>query len=315
MISVHLIQFRKEISLMKKQILTVSLCLGLAAMAGCSCSSPADATTASFPETSPAVTETPAATTALPTESVPETTLPETTSSPETTAALKNVTVSTAALPGDSAKHVAYPVLSGLGDSSQETFWNDLFQKEAQAAVDALTEGSTLIMTWQTSPGSAHLLSLVGRTQVTSPEMEAVTYGLTAYNIDSDTGKAVRLSQLCDTSAIAADLAADDEGAAQTGKNNAYTMEAPDGTNLTGQVTMLDLVEHLSQFSQAPGSKEVKTRLARLLDRMDYDNGKEVSGYSYWEDNLLHLVFPYDKEVADYVDITVKDAHRSKSTK
>ena len=119
---------------MKKQILTVSLCLGLAAMAGCSCSSPADATTASFPETSPAVTETPAATTALPTESVPETTLPETTSSPETTAALKNVTVSTAALPGDSAKHVAYPVLSGLGDSSQETFWNDLFQKEADVS-------------------------------------------------------------------------------------------------------------------------------------------------------------------------------------
>lgn len=299
---------------MKKQILTVSLCLGLAAMAGCSCTSAADATTASFPETSPVGTETPAATTA-PADSMPETTVPDTTPAPETTAALKNVTVSTATLSSDEKNHIIYPVLSGLSDSAQETFWNDLFQKEAQAAADALAEGSSLTITWQTSPGSAHLLSLVGRTQIISPETGAIIYRLTAYNIDSDTGKAVRLSQLCDTNAIAADLAAGDEGAAQTGKNNAYVMEGPDGTNLTGQVTMQDLVERHSQFSQAPGSSDLKTRLARLLNRMDYDNGKAVSGYSYWEDNLLHLVFSYDEEIADYVDITIKDAHRGKSTK
>lgn len=280
---------------MKKHVFMITLILSLLSLTGCSQKAQV------IPETSAAE----ASTESTPT-SAPETTPAETTAAvPQTTVAAREVTVSTETLTDEENIHITYPRLSGLKDEKQEIAWNDFFQKDAQKTADELEEGSVISCTWETVSGSARIISLIKRTELTTPDGAYPTVSLETYNIDSSTGKSVRLFQLCDVNAIAKDLA----------DGNLVNITAPDGTDVTEQVTMVMLLELHSQFTFGPGSSDTQTALARLLNKVDYDGENAVSGYSYWKDGVLHLVFSYQHAVGDYIDIQIKDAHRSDSTK
>lgn len=290
---------------MKKRIVLITLILSLYALTGCS----RQAQVTPGATTDPVTTEAPAATQA------PETAAPETTAPPETTASVKDVTISVETMTENETVRITYPSLSGLKDSKQEKTWNDFFFEEARKEAEALEEGSVYACSWEVVSGTARLISLVQKTQLTAPAAADPVYGLKTYNLDSSTGKAVRLFQLCDINAIAADLAAADEAVAKGEANTAYTATAPDGTDVTAHVTMDELLELHSKFVTGPQASETKGGLIRLLNSVDYDGGNAVSGYSYWKEGILHLVFSYTHAVGDYVDIQIKDAHRNTSVK
>lgn len=292
--------------MMKKRILSISVTLCLALLSGCACqaevTTTADLAAGTSQETSSA-------------EAPQTTAVPETTAALETTAAARGVTVSIETLTDEENIHITYPVLSGIPDASQETFWNDFFLEDARSMAADPEDGTVLTCTWLVTSGSARILSLVKKTELSAPGAAHPTVSLESYNIDSQTGKAMRLSQLCDTNAIAADLAGADDTAAQGSTDTVFTVFAPDGTDITGQVTLKDLLQAGSRFTSAPDSSDTKTALTRLLNHMDYDGQNEVSGYTYWKEGVLHLVFPYTHAAGDYVDILVKDAHRNNTAK
>lgn len=288
---------------MKKFMYRIILTLCAAYLTGCSTEAKVTPGNSTFPMS----TETPAETTA------PEITEPETettTAPPETTAAAKEVSVSMETLIRNETLHITYPRLSGLKDSAAEKQWNDRFQSEAQAAAERFADGTVFSGTWEMVSGSARIISLVHHTETTAPDAKDPVRSLVTCNIDSVTGRAVTLPTLCDTNSIAADLAAVTDA-----ENTAYTITNPDGTDVTSEITMEALVRLHSKFTSGPNSKDIKTALVRLLNHMDYDGDNEVSGYSYWKDGNLHLIFSYESAAYDYIDILVKDAHRTISTK
>lgn len=284
---------------LKKSIFIISLISCLAVAVGCSCSQEAQVTPAITTEET--TTEAPEATTAPATTEVPDTT-----EAPETTATVKEVTVSLTTLVSDETASISYPVLSGLSDSSKETKWNDYFVKDAQDLLDSLEAGDTVTSSWQVVSGSARVMSLVKKTAYTAADSPYPVYSLETLNIDTNTGSAMRLSQLCDTTAIAADIAE---------KENACTVTAPDGTDVTEDLNLEVLIDLNSRFVGSPAPSDTAKALTRILNQVDYNGDTQVSGYSYWKDGVLHIVFPYIHAVGDYIDLEIKDAHRTSSTK
>ena len=136
-----------------------------------------------------------------------------------------------------------------------------------------------------------------------------------AYNIDSNNGQMMRLTQMSDVNAIAQDLAKAADALKKGEANNAYIIYDADGKNITDKVALSDLLSFYKSLITGPAAKDLQAGLVRLLGHVDYtDNGK-VAGYSYWTDGVLRLTFPYDGETSDYLLIEIKDAHRTSTSK
>ena len=292
---------------MRKGIISITLTLFcLLALAACSCAAEDITVVTEAPSVVPA-TEAPA------TEPATE---PPTTAAPETTAAEPEFSVSLEGLTAPEGSNITYPQLTGLGDADETTRWNDYFRQEADQTAADLAEGDTVTVSWRLASQSTRLASLVKITELTVQDAAYPTVSLVSYNIDPSTGDSVRLYQLCNTNSIAADLIAADKAAADGGEQTAYTVSAPDGTDVTRHITMEGILDMYEEHIANRASKSDEAALAELLNQMDFD-GKNPSavGCSYWQDGVLHLVFPYIHAVGDYIDIAVKDAHRSSNTK
>ncbi|MBQ9166259.1 MAG: hypothetical protein IJX71_04970 [Oscillospiraceae bacterium] len=290
---------------MKKRILSIILATAIAATAvGCSCNQPAQVT--------PSGTD-PVETTEAPapeTTEAPETEVP-TTEAPETTAAVKDVTISMEVYKEEEGIKITYPVLDGLKSESTQKEWNDLFFDMAAEAAQYLVAGDKYTSTWEVTSGTARVISLVNCAVLTDADGKT-TRTLVAYNIDSSTGQAKTLSQLCDVAAIAADLAAADAAVAKKETNTAYSVVDAEGNDFTSKFTCEGLLDLNKKLITGPAASDVKAGLTRLLGYVDTD---KLEAYSYWKDGVLHLVFPYTQAVTDYIDIEVKDAHRTSTSK
>ncbi len=262
--------------------------------------------------TQPSTTQAPS--TEAPTQE-PATAAPETTAS-ETTASEPEFAVSLVSYEAPEGSDISYPQLTGLRSESDVTRWNDYFRQDAASTAEGLSEGDTVTVSWRLSSQTSRLASLVKITETTVQDAAYPTVTLTSYNIDPSTGDSLRLHQLCSTNSIAADLIAADKAAADGEAQTAYTVTAPDGTDVTRHITMEGLLDMYEEFIPNRAAKSDEAALAELFNQMDFD-GKNPSavGCTYWQDGTLHLVFPYIHAVGDYIDIAVKDAHRSSNTK
>ena len=294
---------------MKKRILTIVTISALAlTAAGCSCSQPAQVT--------PSGTDPVEITTEAPapeTTQAPETEAP-TTAAPETTAAVKDVTISIETYREADGVKVTYPVLSGLTDESLQTKWNDLFFADARSDAEYLVSGDQFTSTWTVSSGTARIISLVKTTLLTDADGKTERT-MIAYNIDSSTGQMKRLSQLCDVSAIAQDLAKAADAQEKSETNTAYIIYDADGKNITDEVALSDLLSFYKSLITGPAAGDMQAGLVRLLGHVDYAENDKVAGYSYWTDGVLRVTFPYDGELSDYIIIEIKDAHRTSTSK
>ena len=291
---------------MRKGIVVTVLVLVCAlALSACSCSSEEAVIITEAPTKAPS-TEAP---TQAPTQA------PETTPA-ETASAAPEFAVSLESYEAPEGSDISYPRLTGLRNEEDTASWNDYFRRDAAQAAEGLSEGDTVTVSWRLASQSSRLASLVKITKTTVQGAAYPTVSMISYNIDPSTGDSVRLHQLCSTNSIAADLIAADKAVADGGTQTAYTAAAPDGTDVTRHITMEGLLDMYEQYITNRAAKSDEAALAELLNQMDFD-GSSVSavGCTYWQDGTLHLVFPYIHTVGDYIDITVKDAHRSSNTK
>ena len=280
---------------MKKKFVIAMMCVAMAGVSACVNSGNDGAAAAARPEIPDAV----GADDSADVESVADT---------QTEAASGIVSFET--LIDENHIKVTYPVLSGLTDENAQKDWNDYFLQSAQLSTEDLLENSQGEWTWDIATQTDSFLSLL-QTSYWDGEGSAHPWsGCSSYNINLATGASVRLRDICDTDAIAADLVAQSSGN-QTGK---YTVAAPDGTDVTDYVTIDDVVAQNAPdlTTDIPEGKNVsQATVKELLDQVDYDKQDSVSGYSYWKDGQLHLVFLFYHAVGDYVDIAVTDAHGS----
>jgi hypothetical protein len=194
-------------------------------------------------------------------------------------------TVTERVLLRDFRNDLRYPEISGLASAEHQQAWNAVFQKNAAAEKKALTdEGSVITDTFAVTQADAKLLSVTEDSYAYADGGMHGTASRFSWNFDMVTGKQVKLSDLCDTDAIAKAIV--------SGKGyeiiTAWGETAkPDELNLDNILMMCDC-------------KKTQSAVKAMLDRFDSTDPSQLAGYTYWVNGKPCLVFSVSHAAGDY---------------
>lgn len=210
------------------------------------------------------------------------------------TAANAPCTVKERVMLRDFRNDLRYPEISGLASAEHQQAWNAVFQKNAAAEKKALTdEGSVITDTFAVTQADDKLLSV---TEDSYAYVDGGMHGSSArfsWNFDMATGKQVKLSDRCDTDAMAKAIV--------SGKG--YDIVTAWGEVAKAGELNLDDILLMSDC------KKTQTAVKALLDRFDSTDPNQLAGYAYWADGKPCLVFSVSHAAGDFCVIRMNAAY------
>ena len=209
------------------------------------------------------------------------------------TAANAPCTVKERVLLCDFRNDIRYPEISGLVSAEHQQAWNTVFLKNAEAEKKALSEeGCEVADTFTVTQADAGLLSVI---EDCYTYMDGGMHGTSArfsWNFDMATGKQVKLSDRCDTDAIAK--------AVVSGRG--YDILTAWGESAESNGLSLDEILLMS------GCEKTRPAVKAMLDRFDSRDPMQTGGYAYWADGRPCLVLSVSHAAGDFCVIRMDAA-------
>lgn len=199
-------------------------------------------------------------------------------------AAGASCTVKERVLVRDLRNDIRYPELSGLASANAQETWNKAFLNYAREAKAQIAEGIIYQGAFAVTENDESLLSITETGYAYVDGGMHGTANLATWTIDPATGKQIRLSDRCDTAAIAQALV--------SGKGfdiyTAWGKEAKPEEMSIDDVLMMN------------GCEKNTADVKKLLDSFDTQDPDNFGGYSYWVDGKPCMVFAAAHAAGDY---------------
>lgn len=185
-------------------------------------------------------------------------------------------------------RNIQYLRLDGLANTEAQDRWNTYFLDAAAGDKTQTTPQDTVSDSFSVKTADDSRISVMEQSEYYYSGSAHPFLNVVTLNLDPATGALQSLPLWCDTEALAKAILA----------GEGCTLTAMDGT------TPLELseLESLNGFSDEAGLRQV-------LDGFDFreNAGKDdvTTGWSYWEDGTLHLLFPATHAVGDWALVTM----------